>query len=372
MPFSSRILVGLAAFLAMVALLGAWLNRQLMDTDEWTQTSVALLRDDAIRVPLANALAQQIADGSRAEQALEEALPPRLQPLAAQAGTLVADGAQRAAQRLLDGPRVQQLWEQANRLAHEQFVAFVKGDGAQLDAKGVVLDLRPIAAQVARAAGADSATVAAIRARAGEVVLIRRDRVDALRTAVKLLNTLSWLPAIASLLLYALALWLARGARRRALLVCGGSLVAVGLLALIARRVGGHELVRAVAGDGPYTTAASHVWRIATSLLYELATVVIAVGLIAACGAWLAGPGRAASWLRARLAPALGAPVAAVLSATALAYLALIAWGPLAVLRQPIPIAVFAALLLVGVLLLRNQVVRERAASGKEPLRPTG
>lgn len=364
MPLLSRILIGLAALLSVVALLGAWVDRQLLNTGEWTATSAALLREETIRNPLADAIAAQIADGSRATAALEEVLPPRLQPLAPQAGALVREAAQRATERLLDAPRVQQLWVDANRITHEQFVRIVDGGGTVVAGRGLVLDLRPLAVQIAQQAGFSGDRAERLPEIGGRIVILRPEKVDNLRKAGDLLHTLSWLPAILALALYALAIWLARGARRRALLATGASLVAVGLLALIVRRIAGRELVDAVAGNGPYVPTAEAVWRIATTLLAELSVVVLIVGLVAAFGAWLAGPGRRASWLRGRIAPALATQPAGVLGATALVYLALVAWGPLEVLHRPLAIATFGLLLLAGIWLLRAQVVRERAAVG--------
>lgn len=358
MTIRTRLLIGLAALLAVVALLGAWVDRQLLDTGEWTATSAALLRDDAIRTPLADAIATQIADGSRTTTALEQVLPRRLQPLAPQAGALVREAAQRSTERLLDAPRVQQLWIDANRFTHRQFVDLVDGGGTVVAGRGVVLDLRPLAGQIARRAGFSGDRIERA-APGGRIVLLRPDQLDALRKAGKLLRTLSWLPGLLALALYALAIWLARGARRRALLSAGASLAAVGLVALLVRRVAGHELVGAVAGEGPYVPAAEAVWRIATTLLAELSAVVIVVGLFAVLGAWLAGPGQRAVRLRARIAPALATEAPGVLGATVLVYLALLAWGPLSVLRRPAPIAIFGLLLLAGVWLLRAQAVRE-------------
>ena len=116
MPLRSRILVALASLLAVLALLGGWVDRQLLNTDDWTATSAALLRDDAVRVPLADELSSELADGSRTREALQQVLPPRLQPLAGPAGSLVADGVQRAVQRILASGKVQQAWVTANRL----------------------------------------------------------------------------------------------------------------------------------------------------------------------------------------------------------------------------------------------------------------
>lgn len=367
MPLVSRILIALAALLSVVALLGAWVDRQLLNTDQWTTTSAALLREDSIRNPLADAIAAQVADGSRATAALEDVLPPRLQPLAPQAGALVREGAQRATERLLDAPRVQQLWVDANRVTHEQFVEIVDGGGTVVAGRGLVLDLRPLAVEIAQQAGFSGDRAERLPATGGRIVILRPEKVDALRKAGDLLHTLSWLPAILALALYAGAIWLARDARRRALLFTGASLAAVGLIALLVRRIAGHELVDAIAGQGPYVPTAQAVWRIATTLLAELSVVVLIVGVVAAFGAWLAGPGLRATWLRARIAPALATEPAAVLGVTALVYLALLAWGPLTVLQRPLAVLVFGVLLVVGVWLLRAQVVRERAAAGVAP-----
>lgn len=359
MPISSRVLVGVAAFLTVVALLGAWADRQLLDTSQWDGTAAALLRDDAVRQPVADAIAGQIADGSRTTAALEGILPPRLAPLAPQAGALVRESAQRATERLLSTPRVQRLWLDANRFTHRQFVDLVDGGGTVVAGRGLVLDLRPLAQAIAQRAGFSGDRVERLPP-VNRIVLLRPDQVEGLRKAGDLLHTLSWLPGLLAFALYGLAIWLARDARRRALLAAGASLAAAGLVLLLVRRVAGHELVDAVAGDGPYVPTAQAVWKIATTLLAELATVAVVAGLFTALGAWLAGPGPRASWLRARIAPALATEPAGVLGAAALAYLALLAWGPLAVLQRPVSIVLFGILLLAGVWLLRAQVVRER------------
>lgn len=368
MPLRSRILIALAALLTVVALLGTWADRQLMNTDDWTDTSSALLREQVIRDPVADAIAGSVADGSRATAALEEVLPPRLQPLAPQAGALVREAAQRATERLLDAPRVQQLWIDANRTTHQQFVDLVDGGGTVVAGRGVVLDLRPLAVQVAEQAGFSGDRVERLPP-SGRIVLLRPDQLKTLRDVGDLLDLVGWLPAVLALLLYAAAVWQAGGAQRRAVLASGGALLGAGLVVLVLRRLGGHLLVDAVAGDGPYVPTAEAVWRIATSLLAELATVVVIVGLFALLGAWLAGPGRRATWLRQRATPGLSAPLGAVLGGTAIVYLALLAWGPLTVLRRPLPIVVFGVLLGVGVWLLRAQALREQAAGAPDVAR---
>ncbi len=69
------------------------------------------------------------------------------------------------------------------------------------------------------------------------------------------------------------------------------------------------------------------------------------------------------------MTPGLSAPLTAILGGTALVYLALLAWGPLTVLRRPLPIVVFGVLLVAGVWLLRAQVLREQAAQAPDVAR---
>ncbi|HZV74891.1 MAG TPA: hypothetical protein VFF79_14340, partial [Conexibacter sp.] len=356
-----------ASLLAVVALLGGWVDRQLLNTDDWTATSAALLRNDTIRVPLADELSSELADGSRTTQALQSALPPRLRPLAGPAGSLVADAVQRAVQRVLASGKVQQLWVTANRLTHEQFVNLVNGGGTVVTQQGVVLDLRPLAKQIAAQVGIDPSVVDRLPASRGRIVIVQPQKLKQLRRAGDALGVLSWLPGVLALALYALAVWLAGerpGGRRRALLASGFGLAIAALLVLVVRRIAGNQVVDAVTNGGPLEPAAQAVWQTATTLLAELAVVVLIVGSGAVAGAWLAGDGRRASWLRARLAPGLAARPELAFGIAGVTYLVLVAWGPLSVLRRPLAIVILGVLLAVGVAALRAQVQRELAVPG--------
>jgi hypothetical protein len=365
MPLRSRILVALASLLAVVALLGTWVDRQLLNTDDWTTTSAALLRDDAIRVPLANELASSLADGSRTREALQRELPPRLQPLAGPAGSLVADAVDRAIQRLLASGKVQDAWVTLNRLTHEQFVQLVEGEGTVIRGSGVVLDLRPLAKQIADRVGIEPSVVDRLPSDRGRIVVFRPQTLETLREAADVLDLLSWLPAILALALYALAVWWAGDrpdGRRRALLASGAGLALAALLVLVVRRILGDQVADALTSGGPLDPAAHATWQIATTLLAELAVVLLIVGAGAMLGAWFAGGGRRARWLRARAAPALAERPDLAYGVATFAYLVLVAWGPLSVLRRPLAIVVFGALLLGGVAALRAQVRRELAS----------
>jgi hypothetical protein len=375
MPVRSRILVTLASLLAVVALLGGWVDRQLLNTDDWTATSAALLREDAVRVPLADEISSELADGSRTREALQQLLPPRLQPLAGPAGSVVADAVQRGIQRVLASGAAQQAWVTLNRLTHEQFVKLVNGEGTVVKGNGVVLDLRPLAGRIAAQVGIDPSVVDRLPSDRGRIVIVRSQKLETLRKAGDVLGVLSWLPGVLALALYALAVWWAGSkpdGRRRAVLASGAGLALAALLVLVVRRVAGNHVVDALTSGGPLAPAAHATWQIATTLLAELAAVLIVVGAGAMLGAWVAGDGRRARWLRARFAPGLAERPDLAYGIAALTYLVLIAWGPLSVLRRPLAIVVFGVLLIAGVAALRAQVQRELAASPAAAPPPAG
>jgi hypothetical protein len=369
-PLLSRVLVALAALLTVVALLGTWVDRQVLNTPDWERTSAELLREDAIRVPLGDYLASAIADGSRVSAAVRQAgqsLPPQLQPLAdaasGAAGSAAADAAQRGVQRVLANATVQQAWVAASTAAQRQLVRLIEGENLEVAGQAVYLDLRPVARQTAQALGYSGSRVEQLPADRTRVRILREDQLSALQTIGRVLRALSWLPAILALALCAAAIWRAPGARRRVVLASGLSLAGAGLLVLVLRRLAGRAITDAITTGGPLQPAASSAWKIASTLLEELCAVVLIIGLCAASGAWLAGPGSRASWLRARIAPWLLDRPGLAYGAVAVAYLALIAWGPLSVLTRAWPIIVFAVLLAAGMWTFRAQLVAERQAA---------
>src|SRR3954452_20819855 len=126
----------LCAFLAIAAI---WVNRQALDTENWTDASSQMLENKAIRTALSGFLVDQLYANVDVAGEIRSALPPRAQPLAAPAAGAVRDLAERASNELLQRPRVQALWEDANRTAHGVFLKIVEGGGSNVSTdNGVV------------------------------------------------------------------------------------------------------------------------------------------------------------------------------------------------------------------------------------------
>src|SRR5215213_3184728 len=125
----ARLLVILAALVAFLAAFAIWLNRQALNTENWTKTSSELLEQPVIRAQIAARLTDELFASVDAEQALSDVLPPRAEVLAAPAANALRTQAEKMARQALERPDVQGLWVDANRTAHQQLLAVLAGGG---------------------------------------------------------------------------------------------------------------------------------------------------------------------------------------------------------------------------------------------------
>jgi hypothetical protein len=175
---------------------------------------------------------------------------------------------------------------------------------------------------------------------------------------VKALRTLAWVLAAITLVLFALAIWLARGWRREAFRAVGFAFLAVGALALIARNAGGSALTDALTGTAAAEDPVLNTWNIGTSLLRESGQALMVYGLVIIVAAWLAGPSSFATSIRHALTPYLRRPAVAF-GGLAILLILLFWWDPLVSTHRLIPSLLLIVLLALGVEALRRQVIRE-------------
>src|SRR5215470_6272773 len=78
-------LIVIASLVAFLALAAIWVNRQALNTDNWTRTSTELLEKPVIRERVAARLTDELFASVDVQQAVSDVLPPRAQILAAPA-----------------------------------------------------------------------------------------------------------------------------------------------------------------------------------------------------------------------------------------------------------------------------------------------
>jgi hypothetical protein len=351
-----RVLVGLAGLLAIVAIFAVWADRQLLDDEAWDDTSSELLENAAIRAEIASFLVDELYVHDDVQGRIETLLGPRGAALAGPAATGLREIAERGTARLLGRPRIQDVWGEATGRAHDALVRLVEGDGPA--GGDVVLDLRELLEATQRRTGVGGRAAQALPAGAAQITIVRADRLGTAQDLVDLLETLVAALCALALALFALAVFLARDGRRETLRACGGCLVAAGAVVLAARGPAGDAVAGAVATSDAVRPAVDAAWTIATSLLAEIASAVLAYGLVIVAAAWLAGPTRGAVAARRALSPHLREPWPAY-GTVAVLVLLLLAWGPTPATRHAVPMVLLTALLALGVTALRRQTSRE-------------
>jgi hypothetical protein len=356
-------LVVVASILLLFSSLTIWVKRQALDTDAWTNTSGQMLANDDIRQQLSIYLVDSLFNNTDATARIEQALPPDRAALAPVIAGALRNFSVQAADRLLETPRAQAAWEAANRRGHENLLAVLNGEDVRrfsTENGEVVLDLSPLVQRLSGRLGLQPASPDA-----GKITILKSGQLKTAQRSLKVLKALSVFLALLVLFLYGLAIFLARGHRRRVLRAAAVSFLFVGVLILVIQRVAGDAVVNSLVKTDAVRPAGSAAWAIGTELLRSLAIALIAYGVIGIIGAWLAGPTRWAVAARQRLAPAFRDQTWLIYGVVALVFLLVIAWGPTRATREWWGVLLLGGLLFFGVAMLHRQTVSEFPATRK-------
>ena len=241
----ARILVVLAAIFALLSLVAGFIRYQGLDTKTVEETAELMLADEQIRDQLATRLVEGIYTNVNVAGALEQRLPEQQQGLAPVVAGAMRELSDRAAQRLLEQPRSQELWVRSVSELHEQLLRVLDDDLTAVQTEGgyLVLNLRPLVVQLGDRVAIVGRLANRLPGDAGYIRVMEANQLETAQDATQILKSVGGYLFLVPLALAALALWLARGRRRSILLMLGVALVVVGLLVLVARSVGGAYVV---------------------------------------------------------------------------------------------------------------------------------
>jgi hypothetical protein len=365
-----RILVILASFLAFLAIFTSWIDQQVLDTNEWVNTSGRLLEDKEISDAVATYSVDQLYANVDVTKLVKQRLPKDLQQVASPVSAGIREVATRAAKRAFQSARVQNLWQDANRVAHTQLVAILEDKSETISSNNgkVVLDLKPIVYQLADRLGFKKQVANAIakgqetghlKPGFGQLEIADSQQLDSAQTITKILKGLAWFFSIGSLALFALAIWLGRRRDWVIVLGYGLGLIAAGLAAIAVRAAAKGLVVDSLAKTEEARVPTQHAWDIGTSLLHSIASTVIIFGVLFVIVSYLASPQNGAVSIRQALAPTLRDRPGIVWSIfAAVALLALIIWPPSGS-RQLVMALLLIALAGAGIEALRRDTRRQ-------------
>jgi hypothetical protein len=296
----------IAGLLAILSLLTIWLRAELLDTDTYVASVSSVVTNPAVEASVANVITNQIVTKADVEGAARDALPPRAEFLAPQLADGLRNLVHTVTLRVVSSKQFENLWIGANRRAHEQIVAVLTGQpgphGAVSTAGGqVVLDLSSVTATVNQrllSSGINVFQGSTVGGPNGaKIVLVKSSQLESLQGVVRFFKHLTVVLPILTVLCLAGAVFASRDRRRG--LVRAGRAVVVAMVVLTALLF----LLRAVYFQGVVTPnfskeAASALFAGLIGFLRQGIVVSFLVGLVVALGAALAGPSRAAVWVR--------------------------------------------------------------------------
>src|SRR5215216_1002080 len=120
-----------ATMVATVTIFAVWAQRQVADTDNWTDTATQLLENEKVRDALGTYLVQELFVAAPVEDGIRNALPPRLAPLAGPAAAGLKEVADRNAPRVLGSAAALKAWRTANERGHTLLLKVLRSEQTQ-------------------------------------------------------------------------------------------------------------------------------------------------------------------------------------------------------------------------------------------------
>jgi hypothetical protein len=318
----AALLIVLGCVLAPLGGVAVWARNQVTNTDRYLATVAPLASDPAIQQAITDQITTVVftyldVQGltTQAIQVLTErgSLPPQLADRLDGLAGPIAGGIQSFVRtqvaRVVQSDAFADAWVQANRLAHQELVAALTGQGGgavTVTGDSVSVNLAAFIQTVKTQLVAQGFTLAARIPQVDVAFTVFQSAdIARVRAGFNLLNTLGvWLPVLA-LVLLGLGVYVARDHRRA--LVGAGVGVAVGMLGLAL----GLAIFRSIYLDAipaqvlPHDAAAVLYDTIVRFLRAGLRTILV-LGLVVAAGAFLTGGSTTAVRTRQSLAGAVG------------------------------------------------------------------
>jgi hypothetical protein len=309
----SSVLLLLALLLAPMAVVAAWVQDTVSDTDRYVETVAPLASAPAVQEVVINRLTDRVVanvDVAVVTDSLVKALqasgtPPRVveraKSLEAPLRNAVRTVVDRTITRVITSDAFQQVWEGANRRSHAAVVNMLtgeregavraKGDTVQLDVGEVVDQVRE------RLVDAGFGKAAAIPDTDRTITLFETENLGKAQDTMRLLDILgAWLPVL-TVLLATLAVWTAP-AHRVMLVITAIGVGVMMVVLLVALAVLRRVYLNSVPPDALPTDAAAAIYDTFVRFLRDSTRTLLVVAVGTALVAYLYGPGRPARAVR--------------------------------------------------------------------------
>jgi hypothetical protein len=354
-------LVILGSILAFLSVFAIWTERQALNTDDWVETSGRLIQNQTIRAEVGDYLVDQLYENVDVEAELKEILPGDTKDLAGPAAGGLRQVAGDGAEKVLETSTAQDLWEDANRSAHEQLIAVLedKGEAVSTDEGNVSLNLGSLLTNLAEQVGIGADLAEKLPPDAGQIEILRSDELKTAQNVAIAVKGLALVLSLLTFVVFGAAIYLSREGRWVTVLLSGVGLIAAAFAVIVARQIAGGIVVDRLVKVESVKPAGEAAWSIATSLMVSIATTVIVVGALFALAGWLASPSASARATRRAIAPLLRHHAAYVYTGLALLVSLYFLSGPTQGLRSFLTTLIVAGMAAFGIHELRKQTAEE-------------
>lgn len=323
------LLAVVAALASVLAVVGTWAERTLLDTDAWVEAVEPLPSDPAVASELSEIAADELFDHVDVEQLIADELPSDLRAVAGPIAGGLRTAVEDVAEEVLLSDEFRVVWREVNRIAHEEMLVVLRGDG---DGDGdevtsqdgtVTINLIPIVnavlhdltseannlfgtdIQLPEVTESDAETLrATLSSELGvdlppdfaHIVVYQDDRLAEVQDGLRILadTTIAlWIvAAVAAIAAFAVS----QNRRRTTIHLASGIAVIAGLLAIAAEPIE-HDLLSSIDDDGQRNAVQATI-DIALRGIGEGLVVLAIAAIGVAVLAWLTGSGATATRLR--------------------------------------------------------------------------
>ena len=302
--WGSIICAVVGAIILPFAVLTVWTRNTLLDTDQYVETVAPLAQNEDIQEAISFRVTEAIAEAADFRKLAEDTLPPEAAILAGPIESGARNLIQQVVDELLSTDAFARLWEEANRIGHQNLVLVLTGEGNEsVETEGgrVVLKLGPLAAEVVKEMDdllgtefADSIPTDRLDA---EFVIVESDDLADVQGALQLLDAMSWITVILAIGLLLAAVLLAEK-RRLGFRRLGIALVVPAVITLLLYSWARGKYVGGLPSDVHNPDAATAFFDIMTRFIPQALRALLVLGVIVLLGAWVTGPSRWAAEVR--------------------------------------------------------------------------
>src|ERR1700733_4933781 len=215
-PQSHRLLVAVLLVLATLAVIvgsfAVWVDRQLLDTSDWTDTSTPLIATPTIRQTVSTFVVDEVFQDTELDRRLGS------DPASRRAKRQVKRFAAGLVAHELATAGGMKTWRVANRRAHAELLRVLNGDHTLVSKRGgdVVLNLGPLVDDVTKGLADEQAITTLIGnhpgellsglvPHAGRIVIMRSTQLQEAQDGVNAIRGLAVVLPVAALVMFALA-----------------------------------------------------------------------------------------------------------------------------------------------------------------------